>query len=286
MSQTTEELSVTFDDVEIPLSQPVLEDRIEDIVQEQLNFREVFREWNARDIQSSVVEIPVPNDEMGEPKIVAEGAEFPREQENYRQEILEFDKFGFEVALTMEAMADSRVDVLRDQVDRQAREMREDINERAFDAIQDAIGGETVSQDNGADGTMQYEDILAGREDLVGNSYDPDLLIGDVGAVHDLMASNNFLEASDAQAQLRRDGAIGRVAGMDVVEDDSGLNMTGNNAPGALMVDTDYFGYEGVRDDVTTEEYGEDRTQSEVYRTFARMGWLVTEPDAGVLIEG
>jgi hypothetical protein len=100
------------------------------------------------------------------------------------------------------------------------------------------------------------------------------------------MKSDNFLRATDIGDQLRRDGAIGRIAGMEVMEDDSGLPLGGSDNPGALMVDTDLFGYEGERTPVTTEEYSEDRSQTDVYRIFSRMGWLVTDDVAGVIIEG
>ena len=281
---SAEELSTTFEDVEGPLTLPVLRDRVEDIVQEKLVYRDAFRAYDATGISSNVVQIPVPKDEMGKPKIVDEGSEFPRSHEDYELKEMYFDKFGFEVPITWEAEEDSRINLTQDQVDRQAREMAEDINMRAFEVIDDTIGGSTVS-DN-ADGTMTYDDILAGREALVSESYSPDLLIADVGAVHDLMRSDNFLRATDIGDQLRRDGAVGRIAGMEVVEDDSGLPLGGDGNPGALMVDTDYFGYEGTRTPITTEEYTEDRTQTEVYRILARMGWLVTEEKAGVVIQG
>ena len=285
MSADTEELSLSFDDIEGPITLPVLEDRVEDIVQQNLVYRDAFRSYDATDIASNVVQIPIPKDDGAYPKVVDEGAEFPRSHEQYELKEMDFSKFGFEVPLTMEAVEDSRIDLTQDQVDRQARQMAEDINARAFEYIEDALGASPVA-DGSSDGTMTYEDILAGREALVGSSYNPDLLIGDVTAIHDLMKGNNFLEASDMQGQLRRDGALGRIAGMEVVEDDSGLPLGGASNPGALMVDTDLFGYEGERTPVSTEEYEERRTQTDVYRIFARMGWLVTQPDAGVIVEG
>ena len=278
---STEELSVTFGDAG-PLTQPVLRDRVEEIVQEELNFREAFRSFDATGINSNVVEIPIPNDEMGNPKIVSEGAEFPRDQENYTQKTLEFDKFGFEVGITMEAEADTQIDLVRDQVDRQARQMREEMNTQAFQAIQDA-GLSTVGD---ANGTLTFDDVLAGREQLLDNSFDPDLLITDVPGAHDLLGSNNFLEATDDQSSMRRSGQIGRIAGLDVVEDDSNNDITGTANPGALLVDTDFFGYEGERDPVQSERYEEERTQTEVFRLFNRMGWLTVESGAGVVIEG
>lgn len=280
---SAEELSVTFEDIEGPFTLPVLEDRVEEIVQENLVYQDAFRDYNATNIASNVVQIPVPKDDMGSPKIVDEGAEFPRTHEDYELKELTFDKFGFEIPLTMEAVEDSRINLTEDQVDRQAREMAEDINWRAFTHIVEALGADMVGD---GDGTMTYNDVVDGREALVSESYSPDLLIADSASVHDLMRSDNFLRATDLGDQLRRDGAVGRIAGMEVIEDDSGLNLTDNGNPGALMVDTDNFGYEGTRTPIQTEEYEEVRTQTEVYRIFARMGWLVTDDDSGVIIEG
>ena len=278
----TEELSVTFSDVSGPLSQPVLRDRVEEIVQEQMRFRAAFRDFDATGINSNVVEIPIPEDEMGNPKIVSEGAEFPRDQEQYYTETLEFDKFGFEVGVTWEAGEDTQIDLVRDQVDRQARQMREEMNRQAYEAIQDA----NLAAVGDANDTLTFDDILAGRQQLLEHSYDPDLLIVDVEGAHDLLGSNNFLEATDDQSSMRRSGQIGRIAGLDVVEDDSGLTLSQTSTTGALMVDTDFFGYEGTRAPVRTEQYEEERTQTEVFRIYNRMGWLTVQDDAGCVIEG
>lgn len=283
----SEELSLSFEDIEGPVTLPVLRDRVEEIVEEELVYREAFRPYDATGISSNVVQIPVPNDEGANPKIVDEGAEFPRSHEEYSLKEMFFDKFGFEVPLTMEAVEDSRIDLTQDQVDRQARAMAEDINARAFEELVTTIEEDGYDkQSDNVNGTMTYNDLLEGRETLLTNNYDPDLLIADVNAVHDLLKSDNFLRATEIGDEMRRDGAVGRIAGMEIVEDDSGLDITGGSNPGAVMVDTDLFGYEGERTPVTTEEYSEDRSQTDVYRIFARMGWLVTEPDAGVIVEG
>lgn len=278
----SEELSVNFDDVSGVLSQPVLRDRVEDIVQHNLRYRQAFRDYDATNINSDVVSIPVPDDSMGDPKVVGEGAEFPRDQETYYKETLEFEKFGFEVALTMEAQEDSRAGLVRDQVDRQARQMREEMNAQAFNVLTDSI----TQTAGDANGTFAFDDVLKGRETLLTDSYDPDLLIVDVAGAHDLLGSNNFLEATDDQSSMRRSAEIGEIAGMSVVEDDSGLNLTGNTNPGGLMVDTDFLGYEGTRDPVSTEGYEEERSQTDVFRIWNRMGWLTVQPNAGVIIDG
>jgi hypothetical protein len=279
-----EELAVRMGDIDdFRLTHPVLRDRVEEIVQENLAYRQAFRDFDATDINSNVVEIPVPQDDMENPSVVGEGAEFPREQENYTNESLTFKKFGFEVALTHEAQEDSMIDVVRDQVDRQARQMAEEMNYQAFTNLINGIGT-TVGD---ADGVLSYDDLLDGRKELLTNNYDPDLLIADVEGVHDLMGDSNFLEAeTEANAEMRREGAVGRVLGMDVVEADDGNNITGNDNPGAVMVDTDYFGYEGTRETMTSEDYEEQRTQTDVYRVYNRLGWLTIQSNSGVIIEG
>lgn len=285
-AQATAELAVSTDDIDGILNQPVLEDRVQQYVETERVYSEVFREYDATNVDTRSIEIPVQQDRMENPTVVAEGAEFPRTREQYNLQTMTFQKFGFEVALTMESQADSQIDLVQDQVDKKADQMADDMNRRAFEHIKDAITG-TVA-DGSSDGTMTYEDLLAGREDLLSSPdpYDPDLLIADVQASHDLQAGNNFLEASDMQGELRRSGQVGRVMGMDVVEDDSGLNLTGNGNPGALLVDTQEFGWEGTRTPVTTEEYPSRRTQEDIYRSYTRKGWLVTRPESGVIVEG
>lgn len=278
-----EELAVTVSDIDdFRLTRPILRDRVEEIVQENLQYRQVFRDFDATDINSNTVQFPVPDDSIGNPKVVEEGAEFPREQETYSKESLTFQKYGFEIELTHEAQEDSMIDVVRDQVDRQARQMAEEMNDQAFDVIDNNYEG-TYGD---ADGAFTYSDVLDGRQALLENNYDPDLLIVDLDAAHDLLADGNFLDASEMQSEMRRSGQIGRIAGLDVVEASDSNDITGTDNPGAVMVDTDYYGYEGTREAVTTEEYEEDRTQSDVYRIYSRMGWLAIEDNALVKIEG
>lgn len=278
-----EELAVKVGDIDdFRLTHPILRDRVEEITQENLVWRQAFREYPAADINSNTVQFPVPDDSIGNPDVVAEGAEFPREQETYSKETLTFDKFGFEVALTHEAVEDSMIDVVRDQVDRQARQMAEEMNKQAFDVL-DANNRGTFGD---ADGVFTYDDVLAGRQPLMQDNYDPDLLIADLDAAHDLLQDANFLEASEMQGEMRRSGQIGQITGFDVVEADDDFEITGTNNPGAMMIDTDFYGYEGEREPVTSEEYREDRTQTDVFRVYTRIGWLAIDPQAAVKIEG
>lgn len=278
MSQDIEELDVKFSDT---INQPVIRQRIEDIVQEDLAYRQAFREYPAGNLGSNSAEIPVPADDMGHASKVGEAAEFPREQDHYETKTLTFDKYGFEVSITYEAQEDSMLNIVQDQVDRQGRQLRETLNAEAFEHLNSNTGA-TVGD---GDDVMSYDDVLQSRKTLMKKNYDPDLLICDVEAVTDLMSSNNFLEASEMQGEMRRSGQVGEIAGLDVVQvaDDHQINGGEHNG---FLVDTDFYGYEGVRDGIQTEEYEETRTQSDVFRVFTRMGWLTMEPDAAVTIDG
>lgn len=278
-----EELEVRVGDIDnFRLTRPILRERVEEIVQENLPYNEAYRNFPAQDINSNTVHIPVPDDSIGTPQIVAEGAEFPREQETYTDQTMTFNKFGFEVALTHEAQEDSMLNVVSDQVDRQARQMAEEMNNQAFTDLNNNVNS-TVGD---ADGVFTYDDVLAGRRELMTDNYDPDLLIADIDASHDLLADANFLDSSEMQGEMRRSGQIGEIAGLDVVQADGDNNITGNTNPGAFIVDTGFFGYEGVREDITTEEYREDQTQTDVFRIYNRVGWLTVQPHAGAAIEG
>lgn len=278
-----EELDVRFGDISGILTQTFLETRVEEITQENLRYRQAFREYDATDINASSVDIPIPDDAMGNPKIVAEGAEYHRDEETFSKVNLSFDKFGFEVAITDEAQQDSRADLVQTQVDRQSRQMAEEMNLQAFTTLTNNVG----STQGDANGVFTFDDVLAGREQLLSNNYDPDLLIADVAASHDLLGDSHFTDAStEDNADRRRSGVVGEVAGFTVTEADDGNNITGNSNPGAVLVDTDFYGYEGERLPIETSEYREERSDTDVFKVRTRMGWVVTDSNAAVIIEG
>jgi len=280
----TEELALTSTDAQ-PLTKEVVRDRIEDIVQSNLVWREAFMDWPAQGVDSNIVKIPVPDDEDDFDMEVGENAEYPREEGDYSEKTLEFTKYGFEIPVSMEAQSDTFLNLTQDQVDRQARRLREHLNEQAWQIIGANAQG-PVSDDGGADGTMTYGDVVAGRKSVKGSQYDPDLLIADVEAVHDLMADPNFVTESELGDEVRRSGQIGEIIGLDVVEADDDQNITGTGNPGAVLFDTDYFGYEGQKLPITSEQYDEQQSESTVFRTKTRIGWTVIQPEAATIIEG
>jgi hypothetical protein len=63
---------------------------------DQLGIRKVLSEIDLSEMDSNMYEFPVPVD--GEPSApVPEGSKMPRKGTEFRQETVQFDKFGFEV---------------------------------------------------------------------------------------------------------------------------------------------------------------------------------------------
>jgi hypothetical protein len=275
-----EELEVSFSDT---ISQAVIRDRVEDVVEEDLQFREAFMNYPAQDVSTNVVEIPVPEDDMGLPSLVGEGDEYPREQEHYGTEKLTFDKFGMEIAFTWESQEDSLINHVSSQVDRQGRKLQERLNEEAYEVLANNNHPTTAGD---ADEVFSYQDVVAGRNVLKQESYNPDLMIVDLEASADLLTDANFIHATDMGDEILRTGQIGQIANLDVIEADS-RRIGGDDAtPGAFIIDTDWYGYESTRTGITSEEYTEMRTETDVVRIKTRMGWISIYEDACVEVEG
>ena len=131
-----EELAVKVGDIDdFRLTHPILRDRVEEITQENLVWRQAFREINATDIQSNAYTFFVDNDDMGTPEVIGEGEEFPRDKSTLREITVNFEKFGDSVAITMEAMEDGMVDMKARQIEDLARRMAQWLNEQAFEQI-------------------------------------------------------------------------------------------------------------------------------------------------------
>lgn len=275
------------------INEEVVRNVVEDIAEENLQFREAYRDLSATDINSNTYRLVVPKDDMGEPKIVDEGEEIPLDEgENYKVDV-EFEKFAFGTKLTMESLEDSMLDVKANQIEQRARQMEEDLNKRAFNNLQNNNGGR-VSQDSGADGTFDFADVVAGLTQLQDNNYNPDTLIVEPDAVGDLMLDDSFTDAaSDSGHEAVRSGVIGSVAGVDVLVsnsvaiDDGGFGSTsGNKNPGGILVDSDFYGYEVTRTPISTNQYTDESIQSDVVTTFTRKDWVSIYDDAAVFIEG
>ena len=271
------------------ITEEVVRNVTEDIAEENLQFREAFRSLSATNINSNTYKLVLPKDDLGEPQVIGEGEEFPLDEHENQKLDIEFDKYGFSTMLTMESVEDSMLDVRADQVEQRARQLRENMDRRAFDTLQNNNGG--VYTDTSADGVFDFADVVSGLTAMQDSNYNPDALMVEPTAVGDLMLDEQFTDAaSDEGHQAVREGVVGQVAGVDVLVansqdiSESGFSDTGN--PGGILVDTDFYGYEVTRTPITSEEYEKPERQADVIQTYTRKDWISVYDDAAVFIEG
>jgi hypothetical protein len=268
-------MSLTTNDV---ITEDFVRETVEEVLQENLVYRQAFQSISATGIQSNSYTFNVDLDNMGSPSVVAEGEEFERDRSGIEQITVTFKKYGGEVAITMESMEDGLIDFKAREVEDLARAMAEKLNDEAYEELSANVKG-TVGSNSG---TLTFGDIRDGMIEVRSDSYDPDLLIVDLDGYGDLLTDDNFNRATDAGDEVVDTGQVGQIAGMDVVIDTT-REIAGGR--GCFLVDTDEFGYELTRTPVSTNEYEDPERQAHIMQIFTRMSWKAIFPDAAVKVE-
>ena len=265
------------------LREEAIQSRVETVLQENLMWRGAYRPLDLGNIGTNTYEIWSLGDEMGKPEPIAEGGEFPFDEEGYSTEQIQFQKYGFATPITMEAREDTNLDIVNDMLNRQARQMSEFLNDMAFEEMAANVNDDSPAGNQGDTAKFEYEDVVNARETLRKEFYSPDLLVVNIQAEADLLTSDQFLRASDLGDRTVREGSIGRVAGMDVmVANDDALSSTVGEG---YMVDTDEYAYEAIRDDIQTNQYTAPERQVEMMQIYTRRSYYVQEPEAAIKVE-
>ena len=280
-------MALTTSDV---ITQEFVRETVEEVVEEELIYREAFREIDASSISSNSYTFYIEENDMGRPEIVGEGQEAPRHgAETPTEHTVQFDKYMGELVITMEAMEDGLMEMKAREVEDLARAMAEELNEQAYNVLDQASDDNSYSGAGGIDAgdgndLLSFEDIIDGMKKMQKEDYDPDMLIVDIDGYYDLLTDDNFNRATQSGDEVVESGEIGRVAGLPVILDTT--QSLGSNGHGAFAVDTTRFGYELTRTDMTTREYEEPERQAEVVQAYTRKAWTAIFEDAVVEIDG
>jgi len=275
-------VNVTTNDI---LSEEAIRRVIEEERQWPLVFNRAFRDINMPDdYPAKTMHIPKDEGLMSEPRRVTEGSEYPRTEEGEETIPVTVKKHGFEVAITWESTEFSVFDVIARQTEKAARRFNEYINGLAFNIIDDTNNqhpnspvqpGDT-SESSGFDfGLVTYAERLLKDEQLM-----PDMMVVNTRGEHVIKNSDGFQRATDLADEMIREGAIGRYNGLDVMVDQSG-RMSDTTAEGYL-IDTDEYGYEVVKEDITTEQYEAPERDSDVWKWRTMRNWLVVHSEAAI----
>lgn len=274
-------MALTTNDV---ITQDFVRETVEEVLQENLVYRQAFREISATGIQSNSYTFNIDNDDMGSPSVIAEGEEFERDASSVNQVTVTFKKYGGEVAITMEAMEDGMIDFKAREVEDLARAMAEKLNDEAFEELNANVDS-TVGD---GDDVLTFSDIRDGMVAVRQNNYNPDLLIVDLDGYGDLLTDSNFNRATESGDEVVATGEVGQIAGMRVVVDNTrniGSVEGGSSSSGAFVIDTTHYGYELTRTPVSTNEYEDPERQADIMQIFTRKAWKAIFTEAAVKVD-
>jgi hypothetical protein len=268
---------MAFDTTDI-IDQEAVRSQVYEITQENLVFRQAFRRINASNYSNDTIKVPIPNDELGEPDTIAEGGEYPYDEEGYDTVSISREKVGQMIPITDEAEMDSLFDVVRDMTERQGRKMAEGLDHKAFLELDNNLAG-TVGDDQG---TLAWAEIVEGRRSLMNTGYNADLLILDSYAWEDLMNDSEFNRATNVGDQMATSGNLPQVAGLNPVVSNSG-DMAQHDA---YLVDTSYYGYEATWSAVETDMIRDDFHDTDFIKIRSFKGWEAIDSDAAYKVQG
>jgi len=255
----------------------------EDIAQENTVFRDAYRNIAIPDRTGSTFDIPVPEDTLGEPIEREPGAEFDYGREEYQAKTLERTEYASGSRITEEELADSSFALLEDHVDRHAQKMAEKLDSAAFEVLnQAAPAANQVGSDNGDD--LTFDDAIDGLEALESREggYEGDTLFVGTDAKNGIIRDLADRGTDLGDQTVTSAGIVANYAGVDIAFSNNGL-LTNNDA---ILVDTEFFGYEGEWAGVSTDQKDDFDTNSTKLQIFWKGDWVATQPEAAVRIRG
>jgi len=270
---------MAFDTTDI-IDQEAVRSQVEAITQEDLVFREAFRQITTAGTANDTIKIPVVNDELSRPETIEEGGEYPYDEEGYSTVAISREKIGQMVPITDEAEMDNIFDVVADMTERQARKLAEELDRRAHDVLSSNLNA-TTAGDNGD--TLAWTEVVEGRRILQDAGYDPDLLIIDPNGWEDLLNDSEFNRATGVGDQMATDGELPSVAGLDAVVSNHDGTIGDHDA---YLVDTSYYGYEATWQAADTETFREEKHDTEFLKIRTFRGWTAVDSDAAVHVQG
>jgi len=263
------------------ITQKAVRAQFEEIAQENLVFREAFRQVDATGINSGSYEIPVKGDTNEEAGVVSEGTAIPSDVDAQDSTTtISFDKYATGVEITYESVQDSLFDEIALRVEEKARALAVGLDAAAYGVLNSNLNVASPVGPGTPNGDLNYDNVVNAMVTLESDGYEADLLIVSPDSKGDLLKSNDFTRASEMGDAVIRDGAFGMVAGVEVMV--SNVGDLGNGE--AFLVDSDFYGVEAVREGMSSEEDVNTETQKRLITVWTRMGWAATRAGAAVKI--
>jgi HK97 family phage major capsid protein len=262
------------------ITQEAVRATLEERLEEQLVFREAFRELDATNVNDDSMNVPQPEDVMSEPAAIEPGGEYPETREDYEKVTIERQKYGEMIKVPEEDIMDSVPDLIADHVDGAARQMAEFLDGLAFTELNNNVASASPVSDN-ADDNLVYDDIQEGITQLELNGAQPDMAFFGPRGKGDIL---KYLadRGTDLGDEAVTTGQFGAFAGLDFMYSTVG-DITAHNA---ILIDSDRYGYEATFTPVETDEKEDFESDSQKYKVKTRKGFKAMKPEAAVLVEG
>jgi len=263
------------------ISQEAVEAQLEERLQEQLVYRQAFRDLDASNVNSNVIKVPNPADAMAEPAAVDPTAEYPSTREQYEKISIERQKYGEIIEVPEEDVMDSVVDIVSDHVDLAAREMAEFLDGLAFSELSNNVATASPVSDGTADDNLTYDDIQEGVRALEENDAMPDLAFFGPKGKSDIL---KYLadRGTDLGDEAVTTGQFGGFAGLDFMYSTAG-DLAAHDV---ILVDSDVYGWEATFTDVESEENEKFSNDTQQFKVRTRKGFRAIKPEAAIKVEG
>jgi N4-gp56 family major capsid protein len=256
---------------------------LEERTQEMYQFRRAYRDHDATGIDSGSFEFPESTDRLrGEMDEVSEGADYPRSGLNYNGVTAEYQKDGFEVAVSDEAVDDSAFDVVMDVMEEMGVSAESRLDSLAYTGLNN---NQNDAGAIGTDGTdLNYTAIVNAYTQLVEDEYRPAQfeVYASADAWGDLATDDQFTQATAQGEATIRDGTLDSSLGIPIY-----ITNTGDLGDDeAFMVDTSKFGYESTRWEQEVTNYREESEDQDVFKIRHRKDFVVMDGQANQFIQG
>jgi len=270
---------------DVPIQPETILREVQDRTEPTYQFRQAYRDFDASGQDAEELKFPVPDDDLeGHVVEIDEGSDYPRSELNYSEVGAVRQKYGFEVAITDEAVRFGRVDPEAEAQMEMARAATKNIDERAFDLL-NSNNNDTVVGNDGED--MDFEAVVEAYEVLFSEEYSPEdmVLFAGSDAVRDLSLDDSFNRATEGGDSLVTDQGpnyLGTIYQVPVLPTNTG--DFGDDE--GILVDTSKYGRLAEWEPMSVETYREEANDQTVYQISGHNGFAVTDSDAAVRIQG
>lgn len=258
--------------------------------------RRVFRPDDRTDADSDTFSYPVRDNNFdGEVVEIGEGESYPRSGTSDSKVQAAVKKYGLEVTITDEAVADSKVNVEMNNEEDLVRAEERRVETVAFNVLDSNTNASvgTIDANSNDNNIIEQADLETAKQEAGSAelSMSDLVVLGSWDDYSDYISMDGFTRASDLGDQvveqgilpggnLADEGLVGVALDMPIYLENVG-NITSGDA---YVVDTSNFGYETTREGLDVSSYREEQKDQTVYKVRGRWDWVATQDTANIKI--